>query len=431
MDLQMNMPGTLPPQQPEMQSGILRPNRTADPVTQQVDQTRSEIVILTRSLPFHSLGGMEIVVWDLARQFARLGRAVRIITTSLPNEVPELVRDGVTIVALQGTPHGRYSSAWWRKSRRYFEQHCMETTAAVLSVSAGAFALLPLRRRLPGVPFVMQAHGTSWGEVISKWRSRSIKGMLGLVRNLWWLPKEQLAYGQFDAVVAVGPRVYDDLKGSPARYFLPSNKVHLINNGIDTALFRPSPAGRMQTREELGLNEETPVVVSASRLHFQKGVSHVLKAFGQLRRLRPDAILLVAGDGPDRARLEALSHELKQADHVRFLGALGREELAGVYQAGDAFVFLTEHQEVGLPLNGLEALATGLPCVVSNHLHLFPSSYLHPVGYADVDSAADRLNEHLKVLPKCRTSQLPAKFQLSESAQAYLIVLSPNGLRAT
>jgi glycosyltransferase involved in cell wall biosynthesis len=380
---------------------------------------KSEIVILTRSLPFHSLGGMEIVAWDLARAFVRMGQAVRIVTTSLPGHRTEFVRDGVTIVPLAETPAGRYSAAWWRESRRHFEQHCMQTSAAVLSVSAGAFGLFPLKERLPGVPFIMQAHGTSWGEVVSKWRSRRIKSLLGSVRNLWWVPKELLAYKHFDGVVAVGPQVAEDIGGLPGKWFLPADKVHLINNGIDTTEFTPPPHGALLSRRRLNLDERAPTVVSACRLHPQKGVSNVLRTFALLLKTHPDAMLLVAGDGPEKADLEALSGNLAIQGRVKFLGALQRSELIEIYQAGDAFTFLTERVE-GLPLNILEAMATGLPVLTSEHLRIFNSNNITKVNPKDFAAASKKLAQMLDNRPAEKANLLPRQYQLSFAAQAYI-----------
>jgi glycosyltransferase involved in cell wall biosynthesis len=240
---------------------------------------------------------------------------------------------------------------------------------------------------------------------------------------LWWLPKDLLAYAQFDAVVAIGPRVYDDLRAFPAKYFLSTHKIRLINNGIDTSLFRPANEGRTQIRENFGVDERVPVVLSVSRLHRQKGVENVLKAFALLRRLRPESILLVAGDGPDRAHLEALTRELKQTDHVRFLGALDRNRLAEAYQISDVFAFLSEHVE-GLPLNVLEALATGLPCVVSAHLRLFPSIFIHRFEYTDVSGVAGCLDRLLKAPHETNASELPPEYHLAEATQRYLKMFS-------
>lgn len=384
---------------------------------------KHEIVILSRSLPFHGLGGMEIVAWDLAREFARRGQTVRIITTPMPGREGEFEQDGVRVVPLQGVPGGRYSSAWWAASRRYFERHCMDTTRAVLSVSAAAFGLLSLKPRMKGTAFVMQAHGTSWGEVISKWRSRRLKSILGSARNLLWLPRDLMAYPRFDAVVAVGERVNQDLLKPPASWVLPAARVCLINNGIDTSVFHPSNENRKAIREELGLDDQTPLIVSASRLHVQKGVGHALRAFALLLDEMPDAVYLVAGDGPERASLESLSADLGIAGRVRFLGALDRPRLAGILQAADAFVFLTEHVE-GLPLNILEALACGLQCIISNHLKIFESDFLLPAMPRDAREVAQILGSTLNSRDAWTESQLPPEFVLAHSARQYLELFS-------
>lgn len=380
---------------------------------------KREIVILSRSLPFHGFGGMEIVAWDLAREFSRSGYLVRVITTSIPGREGEFEQEGVRIIPLCGTPSRRYSSVWWTASRQYFEQNCLKTTQAVLSVSAAAFSILPLKKKLPGVTFIMQAHGSSWGEVISKWRSHRFKAILSSALNLLWLPKDLLSYPKFDVVVAIGERVYRDLTTSPASWTLPKSKVRLINNGIDTSIFRPSIEGRRATRIRLGLAEDTPVLISASRLHAQKGVVNTLRAFALLLKDIPKAMYLIAGDGPERANLEAICSELGISDHVKFLGTLDRPELAKTLQAGDAFIFLTERVE-GLPLNIMEALASGLPAVVSEHLCLFPSPAIHLLPPRDCSSVKSCIYKLLTKNESQQPSQLPNEFELTHSSQKYL-----------
>ena len=374
--------------------------------------------MLSRSLPFHGMGGMEVVAWELSRELARIGQAVTIITTGIPGNRGNFVQDGVTVVPMVGTPPRRYSTAWWSQSRRYFEQHCMESTNAVVSVSAAGFGLLSLKRKLPRVSFIMQAHGTSWGEVASKWRSRQLRSILGSARNLMWLPKDLLAYRQFDSVVAVGNRIYKDLTRPPASWALPAARVRLINNGIDTNLFHPSLDGRQQARERLNIDERVPVVLSASRLHVQKGVAHGIRVFARFLEKAPNAIYLIAGDGPERAALEALARGLGVFAHVRFLGALDRSALAKFLQAADVFLFLTDRVE-GLPLNVLEALASGLPTVISDHLSISDTPGIIPVSPRDLLSCSKYLLNALEGSGAARASLLPQQFTLAHSSEQY------------
>lgn len=388
-----------------------------------------EVIILTRSLPFHSLGGMEIVTWDLAQELVRLGHKVRVITTSLQGKPEEFEVEGVTIVALKNTPSGRYSGAWWTESRQYFEKNCMSSTQSVLSVSAAGFGVLPLKQKLANVPFVMQAHGTSWGEMISKMRSGNLRSMLSALKNLAWFPKDLCAYQKFDTVIAVGERVYRDLRKSPIKWFLENKKVRLINNGIDTNIFCPSLEGRQLIRNRLSINEQTPVIISASRLHEQKGVANCIKAFSELKQTMPNAIYMIAGDGPERPALESLVCDLNIADSVHFIGSIDRKDLAHWLQSADAFLFLTTHVE-GLPLNVLEALASGLPSVVSEHLMLFDSNSLHYTHPAQINATSEMLLDILKTESANKTSTLPVMFSLRHAAQLYSEALSTTDIKS-
>lgn len=243
----------------------------------------------------------------------------------------------------------------------------MDSVTSVLSVSAAAYGVLPLKPRLPGVPFVFQAHGTSLGEVISKWRTLQPKAILSSVRNLAWFLKDLSAYHKFETVIAVGDGVYADLQHPSVSWVLPTNRVKLIRNGIDTNLFYLDEAARKRTRSALGWSDSEKVVVSACRLHKQKGVDFGLRAFAAYARKDSSARYLIIGDGPEKENLEKLTDELGIAEKVLFAGPVQRIQVADYFRVGDAFLFTTKRME-GLPLNVLEALAVGMPAVVSNHL---------------------------------------------------------------
>lgn len=382
---------------------------------------KKEIVIFSRSLPHHGLGGMEVVAWDLAVEFVRLAYPVRVITTSIPGKGDEFQQEGVRVVPLKGTLSGRYTRSWWRDSRQYFIRHCMSTTLGIVSVSAAAFNILTLKNRLPNVPFIFQAHGTSWGEVISKWKSKRLRSLLSSSRNIIWLPKDMWAYRKFDAVVAVGEQVRSDFRRMPLRWGISERHVHLINNGVDTSVFHPSINERYRVRQDLRISESSPVVMSASRLHSQKGVAHGLKAFSKFLHRSPDAKYLIAGDGSERKYLETLAEDLNIASQVFFLGALKRDELASYLCSADVFLFLTDRVEVGMTLNVMEALACGLPCVVSGHLALPESGFITGVSQSSPSMVGIEIHEQfVKAKGQSKKSQISSYNNLSYSAGRYL-----------
>ncbi|MBO0775150.1 MAG: glycosyltransferase family 4 protein [Actinobacteria bacterium] len=136
--------------------------------------------------------------------------------------------------------------------------------------------------------------------------------------------------------------------------------------GVDTGVFRPG-AGGQAVRERLGL-EGRPVVVCVSRLVPRKGQDTLIRAWPQIRRARPDAVLLLVGGGPYEAALRRLAGRLGVAGCVVFTGPVPWAELPAHYDAADVFAMPCRTRRGGLDVEGLgivylEASATGLPVV--------------------------------------------------------------------
>jgi glycosyltransferase involved in cell wall biosynthesis len=100
---------------------------------------------------------------------------------------------------------------------------------------------------------------------------------------------------------------------------------------------------------------------TVARLTDQKGVDTLLKSALRIRARFPDLRVLIAGEGPLRADLEAEVGRLGLADAVCFLGHV--EDVRLVYGALDVFVLASRHE--GSPLALLEAMATGVPVVAT------------------------------------------------------------------
>jgi glycosyltransferase involved in cell wall biosynthesis len=101
----------------------------------------------------------------------------------------------------------------------------------------------------------------------------------------------------------------------------------------------------------------------AGRLIRRKGVAHLLEAYAALGDLAGRPRLLIAGDGPERGALEALSRRLSIADSVTFLGHLERDRLARVY--GEAGIFVLPSLADALPNVVPEAMASGQAIVTT------------------------------------------------------------------
>ena len=151
--------------------------------------------------------------------------------------------------------------------------------------------------------------------------------------------------------------VSHDMKDKIGRAFdLPKEKIQVIHNGIPIDPFLVQDDRSI--RKSL-LNDGTcPVILTTARLVEHKGLEDLLQAAVQV----PDAMFLVAGDGPLRSLLETQAKALGVDERVVFLGY--REDLNQLLLACDFFV-LPSHNE-GLPLSILEAMAAG-KAVVATH----------------------------------------------------------------
>lgn len=127
-------------------------------------------------------------------------------------------------------------------------------------------------------------------------------------------------------------------------------RVAIVPLGVDPVRFAPAP-----------LPEGPFTLLFVGLLRHYKGVDDLLRALPAL----PEARLVVAGDGPKRAELEALAHELGLAERVKFLGRVPHEALPGLYHAAHALVLPANSRAEAFGTVLLEAMASGRPCVTT------------------------------------------------------------------
>jgi len=135
----------------------------------------------------------------------------------------------------------------------------------------------------------------------------------------------------------------------------------VIPHGVDASRFRPAPEARLIFRQSLGLDPDTPVILSVCALELRKGVQHVLRALTAIAREVPDVCYVVVGDGPDAEFLLQLARELELSDRTHFLPAT--PDVQACYQAADVFAIPARGEASSLV--SLEALACELPVVAS------------------------------------------------------------------
>lgn len=383
---------------------------------------------VSRTLPFHSIGGMQAIAWDVFRMLAQQGHRVTVLTTAIPGREAPFEADGVRVEPLSSAPPERYSAAWWRESdSAALRVHARDPVDAVLSISSAAAEMPGFRAAAPSVPFVFQAHGTSWGEFQSKWRSGQPLQWLKSAKNLLWIFKDARIYRRFDHIALCGDVLARQFSDWPMPWVAGQVPREVIRNGIDTERFRPDAAAAEAVRQRFGIGPDRPLIVFAARLHPQKGARQLLQAFERLASCDPAPHLLIVGGGEDEAALRAQAQASTHRSRIHFTGAVDRGDMPALLAAGQVFAFPSLRQE-GLPMNVLEALACGLPAVVSESMRpvFLPSLGLRFSDPKDADALADAL---AKALAENRDgsparSRLTPEYALPECAQAYATLLA-------
>jgi teichuronic acid biosynthesis glycosyltransferase TuaC len=145
------------------------------------------------------------------------------------------------------------------------------------------------------------------------------------------------------------------LKDQLAELGVPASKITALRNGVDLEQFRPLDRAALRAKwQATGF-----VLASVGLLIERKGHHLVIQALTKI----PDATLLVAGDGPDRARLESQARTLGVDGRVRFLGALDTGSLREIYNCADALVLASSREGWANVL--LESMACGTPVVAT------------------------------------------------------------------
>lgn len=137
------------------------------------------------------------------------------------------------------------------------------------------------------------------------------------------------------------------------------SRIEVIYNGVEMDRF--AGQDRNEARAIWQLPQEAPVVVQVGNLRSVKDHPTALKAFSAALRQVPEALLLLAGDGPDRSKLEQLSTDLGIDSHVRFLGNV--RDIPSLLAASDVMLMTSVSEAHSVSL--LEAMASGLPIVAT------------------------------------------------------------------
>jgi glycosyltransferase involved in cell wall biosynthesis len=293
-------------------------------------------------LPSFGGGGVERVVLNLAGALARRGRRVDLVLMRAEGALLDQLPPGIRVVDLRApTRHD-----------------------ALFATSLPALVAY-LRRSAPGVLY----SGMTTVNLIALWARRLARAPTAIVvsehvpvsvnasthplkRVLPFLAR--LNYGGADAVVAVAEALADDLART-AR--LPRAGIDVVHNPVVTPGLLAG-ARSVPAHPWFAPGADVPVILGIGRLAPQKDFANLIEAFALVRRERP-ARLLILGEGPDRAALEASVRRLGLGDDVALPGFVPDP----ASYLGHAALFALSSTFEGFPTVLIEALACGCPVV--------------------------------------------------------------------
>jgi glycosyltransferase involved in cell wall biosynthesis len=306
------------------------------------------VVAITRYYPPYVIGGAEVHVQRLSAELTRSGVRCLVLAERCPGMPPLRHfrdKDGVEVHVTTPWGSGHRRSLWFAidvAAKLFLRRKSFLVVHWSIPGPQALFAL-PLMHLLGKVNLV-RFSGTGQAR--------------GLLRTLWGRLHLSALRRFADALIIRNPEMRNELVSLG---FAP-DRVHLFPSEVNGAA--ASLHHREAWRASRRIEPDQPVVVYVGRFVKSKRLSDLVAAFSLVVESFPRALLVLGGDGPERGSLQAQVMELKLLGHVLFTGFLEEREVHQLLSAGDLFALVSATE--GMPRSLVEAMAAGLPSVVSD-----------------------------------------------------------------
>lgn len=216
--------------------------------------------------------------------------------------------------------------------------------------------------RFRKVPTVLTLHGYYAREAASDGEIEEGSKEYKVITEL-----EKSAYHHASRIICVDSRIMDYVLADSD---IETTRAVAIPNAIDTEEFRPPTPEQAKTfRARLRIPQGALVLLCPRRLVLKNGVAYAVLAMRPLLEKKANAVLIVAGDGPERANLERLAKEDWVKDRVRFMGSIPHADVYQYYAAADIIVIpsiLSAGVEEATSLSMLEGMSCAKPVIVTS-----------------------------------------------------------------
>jgi glycogen synthase len=361
-----------------------RPVRSGPPPLRLLTR-RLHVLMVGWEFPPRSTGGLGVHCYELVQELAAMGHRVT-FTVPAPGDYAEVRgvrmrwptrRSGQRWFATYDPPSGEMPDPMGTTDgyNQWIAQLALREPIDLIHVHDwfGTVGAVKLARRLRR-PLVMTVHSTEY--------DRSLGHPWAEI-----LEREKVGLAGADRIIAVSRHTKEQLV---ERYGVAPGRISVVYNAV-----RPS-------ERVAQLDPARPTVLYLGRLAAMKGVDTFLQAAARVAAQHPNAVFVVAGEGPEFPRLLKLSAHLGLGDRVLFLGRVSEEERVGLLARTSVFVLPSVIEPFGI--TALEAMAAGIPTILSKTsgvAEVVGSAFV--VDFWDVDEFASRMSELLAYPALSRT----------------------------
>lgn len=322
-----------------------------------------KIVILTREYPPETTwGGCAIVNYNLARALAAKGHEVHVICQGVNGQYDRL-EEGVWVHRVGNDSRSysimaraKYMLASWRKLQELYKLGHIDIIQADDWSAEGIIGLFPKRSGL-----VIKTQNMGSISILRIKNFVGFKSYLGF-RGLQWMAR--ITSKHADRFISESKIDYREVTEGLG---IDPKKVDLIYNGIDTNHYRYIPNSKI----ELGIKEDIPLVLVVGRLEAKKGIDILIKAIPIVLAEKPNTKFIFVGrdsmtapgGGSFKEWMKLQAKKLGFLDKLIFKGFVPPEELPKFYSACDVFVLSSREESFALVV--AEAMACGRPVVAT------------------------------------------------------------------
>jgi glycosyltransferase involved in cell wall biosynthesis len=341
-------------------------------------KSKMKILIVCKSIPLRSQGGIQTHVWKLSEHLIKLGHKVSILTAgSWKKGINTYNLEGRTIIEIPYLPLFRQpllpifleELSFNISAKNWLKNH--QTAFDIIHLQGRSGFLHPNFTNKK--PIVSTFHGLV---SIENNRSKQAQTLEVFLHERWatWLERRQIKYS--NGIIAVSNEMLEEMENLMAENL---TKVHIISNGVDLKFY--------DTKVETDKN----LLVFVGRIDSIKGIFNLVQA---MKKVKPMVHLVMIGDSFGRKTFEKHVFTEGVAERIHFTGALPNNVVFDWIRKSYALILPSFHETQGIVL--LEANACGKPVLASNVGGIKEVVQHNENGFLfnphNVDSIADAIN---------------------------------------